>query len=340
VAKTYLFWDPLSDNVLQERDETGAVTAEYTAEPRLYGNVISQNRSGVQSQFHYDAQGSTLAVTDDNQNVTDTRAYSAFGETTESNGSTVFPFQYIGQKGYYRDSLTGQYLVRRRAYEPVAARWLEVDPLHVYHARDGFYIYTSNSPTARIDPSGLLAEGEVGWKRKLDWGPRLLDGKQASYDIGIIHILPPVPEGREQAWQAILCVRHWLTKSCKFVRDDILYAADIVTIGERKEIKDQLGLIPEEDDYCFYTEQCSHTVGFNRPDKKYEQIGGEVSERTYQTLMREMSDPKGTFSTTYIFVKKSCCDLRCPESVIVGFGPEGESLSIGGVGEWSSPPPR
>jgi hypothetical protein len=40
------FWDPLSDNILQERDETGAVTAEYTAEPGLYGNIISQNRSG------------------------------------------------------------------------------------------------------------------------------------------------------------------------------------------------------------------------------------------------------------------------------------------------------
>jgi hypothetical protein len=93
VAKTYLFWNPLSDNMLQERDETGAVTAEYTAEPGLYGNVISQNRGGVESQYHYDAQGSTLALTDDNQNVTDTRAYSAFGKPSESAGSTVFPFQ-------------------------------------------------------------------------------------------------------------------------------------------------------------------------------------------------------------------------------------------------------
>ena len=102
------FWDPLSDNILQERDETGAVTAEYTAEPGLYGNIISQNRGGVESQFHYDAQGSTLAVTDDNQNVTDTFAYTAFGEVTERTGTTEVPFQYIGQKGYYTDGLTGQ----------------------------------------------------------------------------------------------------------------------------------------------------------------------------------------------------------------------------------------
>ena len=33
MARTYFFWDPLSDNILQERDETGAVMAEYTTEP-------------------------------------------------------------------------------------------------------------------------------------------------------------------------------------------------------------------------------------------------------------------------------------------------------------------
>jgi RHS repeat-associated protein len=153
MAKTYLFWDPLSDNILQERDETGAVTAEYTTEPGLYGNVISQNRGGAESQFHYDAQGSTLAVTDDNQQVTDTRAYSAFGETTESTGSTSFPFQYIGQKGYYRDGLTGQYIVRRRSYEPVIARWFTVDPLRNINGTT-LYTYVGLRAVVAIDPSG------------------------------------------------------------------------------------------------------------------------------------------------------------------------------------------
>ena len=99
MPETNFFWDPLSDNVLQERDETGAVTAEYTAEPGLYGNIISQNRGGVESQYHYDARGSALAVTDDNQNVTDTFGYTAFGEVTERTGTTEVPFQYIGQEG-------------------------------------------------------------------------------------------------------------------------------------------------------------------------------------------------------------------------------------------------
>jgi hypothetical protein len=54
MPETNFFWDPLSDNILQERDETGTVTADYTTEPGLYGNVISQNRGDDESQFHYD----------------------------------------------------------------------------------------------------------------------------------------------------------------------------------------------------------------------------------------------------------------------------------------------
>src|SRR5262245_49583184 len=99
---TNFFWDPLSDNVLQERDEVGAVTAEYTTEHGLYGNVISQNLAGVESQLHFDAIGSALAVTDTSESITDACSYGAFGETTQSTGSGDFSLAYIGRSGYYR----------------------------------------------------------------------------------------------------------------------------------------------------------------------------------------------------------------------------------------------
>jgi YD repeat-containing protein len=82
MPETNFYWDPLSDNILQERDESATVRVSYTTEPGLYGNVISQHRGGVESQVHYDALGSTLAVTDD-QNTTDTLAYTAYGEVSE-----------------------------------------------------------------------------------------------------------------------------------------------------------------------------------------------------------------------------------------------------------------
>ena len=157
MAKTYLFWEPLSDNILQERDESGALVAEYTAEPGLYGNVISQRRSGVESQFHFDAVGSTLAVTDDNEQVTDARAYTAFGETTESTGGTVFQFQYIGKNEYYRGNVNGQSTVRRRSFAPQVIRWLSIDVTGSIGLTSE-YLYVSNSPIISLDPSGEEAD--------------------------------------------------------------------------------------------------------------------------------------------------------------------------------------
>ena len=121
-AVNYL-WDPDEDNIVKEFDDAGNTIADYTTEPFLYGDVISQRRSGVSHFYHFDAQGNTTELTDINGNTTDTRRYSAFGEITEGTGSTTFAFQFIGQKGYYRDALTGQYSTRLDIYEPTRARW-------------------------------------------------------------------------------------------------------------------------------------------------------------------------------------------------------------------------
>src|SRR5262245_49154371 len=147
-------WDELEDNIVEEYDDPGAIIADYTTEPDHFGNVISQHRSGQSSFFHYDAQGSTLAVTDDNQHVTDTFAYTAFGEVTERTGTTEVPFQYIGQRGYYTDGLTGQLLVRRRVYDPQTSGWLAVDQAGIRWSVTNWYGYVSNSPTVLVDASG------------------------------------------------------------------------------------------------------------------------------------------------------------------------------------------
>src|SRR5262245_4040875 len=141
MPETNFFWDPLSDNILQERDETGAVTAEYTAEPGLYGNVISQDRGGVESQFHYDALGSTLAATSGNQQITDARSYSSFGETVESSGNTELQSQYVGRFGYVPLASFEHYSIRRRHYVPGSGRWLSSDPLVELS-----YVFSDNNP--------------------------------------------------------------------------------------------------------------------------------------------------------------------------------------------------
>jgi RHS repeat-associated protein len=192
MPETNFFWDPLADNILQERDENGVVTAEYTTEPGLYGNVISQNRGGVESQFHFDAIGSTVAVTDTNQQVTATRAYTGFGEVADSTGETDFPFQFIGQQGYYRHD-GGICIVRRRALHPKNCRWKSSEPTQ---GNSGDYVYALNRPPIVIDPSGLAPlEVDTIWKHcfgcgghSVRWNYRIPAPKAPGRYIVVQHI--------------------------------------------------------------------------------------------------------------------------------------------------------
>jgi hypothetical protein len=181
VAVNYL-WNPINDNIVREFDDAGNTIAEYTTEPDLYGNVVSQYRNGQTSYLLSDGQGNTTELTNDAGNVTDTIRHSAFGEISERTGNTELPFQYVGQKGYYQDEDTWAFDVRRRSYiacisrwtstEPQGDGWKEINdleasslpliavPSHVLSRGRGSnrqyaYRYCDNDPVQLQDPSGL-----------------------------------------------------------------------------------------------------------------------------------------------------------------------------------------
>jgi RHS repeat-associated protein len=119
----------------------------------------------VESQYHFDALGSTLALTDGNEQVTDAYAYTAFGEVTETTGNTRNPFQYVGQRGYYTNVNIGGVAVRRRILASLSTRWMSSDPFgafadnveeHVLRHHGNVYQYVNNAPLNSIDPSGLV----------------------------------------------------------------------------------------------------------------------------------------------------------------------------------------
>jgi hypothetical protein len=64
------------------------------------------------SYYHADALGSTCALTDETQTVTDRYEYDAFGEQRAHSGQTVNPFRFVGEMGYYYDVDSENY------YEP------------------------------------------------------------------------------------------------------------------------------------------------------------------------------------------------------------------------------
>jgi RHS repeat-associated protein len=157
----HFLWDPIEDNIVEEFDDAGNTIADYTTEPFLHGDVISQHRGGQSRFYHFDGQGNTTSLTDANGNVTDTYAYNAFGEVTERTGSTVNPFQFVGQKGYYHDPATGDLIVRRRPLSAGDGKWRSPDPAGV--AEDpNLYRYAANNPISRFDPSGLKCVGYAG----------------------------------------------------------------------------------------------------------------------------------------------------------------------------------
>jgi len=64
MAKTRYVWDPVSDSLLQEKDgNTGVTQVTYTNEPAPYGPLRSERRGSETRQYHFDALGSTRALT-------------------------------------------------------------------------------------------------------------------------------------------------------------------------------------------------------------------------------------------------------------------------------------
>jgi len=122
---------------------------------------ISTNREGTKRYFHFDGLGSTWALTDENENVTDNYSYSAFGVTvtaTSTNGPSVNPMRFGGRWGYYDDgamgSSSGLSLLGVRYLSISTGRFWSWDPISRLHA----YLYVENSVTTLVDASGLLPD--------------------------------------------------------------------------------------------------------------------------------------------------------------------------------------
>jgi RHS repeat-associated protein len=163
-------WD--GAQVLMETDGSDDTQARYTLAPFGYGDLVSQRRGDDSRFFHFDAIGTTRALTDADQAVTDSYIHRAFGTYVSTAGDTLNYFRYIGKLGYYQDyaSPDGGFYVRRRYYAAGLGRFLSRDP--VDETGVGEYAYVRNRVTRRRDPSGLQWWWKpiVGiWKKLPSW---------------------------------------------------------------------------------------------------------------------------------------------------------------------------
>ncbi|SDP74441.1 RHS repeat-associated core domain-containing protein [Selenomonas ruminantium] len=125
--------------------------------------------------YHYasDELGSTIFITGQNSEVKNRYAYDVFGNTVDKEELIQNRYQYTGQQF---DSITQQYYLRARFYNPAIARFTQEDE----YQGDGLnlYAYCANNPVDYYDPSGYYKNpaGEmIGGISKCDFEAYLGD---------------------------------------------------------------------------------------------------------------------------------------------------------------------
>src|ERR1043166_2064490 len=171
--------------ILLETDTNNAPVAYC-----VYGLGLAQRISsdGAVATYHFNIQGSTVALTDSVGDVTDSYAYDSFGVLANANGNSPQPFRYLGRYGIIDDS-TGLLYARARYFNPQLGRFLTNDPVTGKDSDNqslNRYVYALNNPLRLIDVSGLspldwqvanstlayfLASSDTQHERIIQWHP-------------------------------------------------------------------------------------------------------------------------------------------------------------------------
>jgi RHS repeat-associated protein len=119
----------------------------------LGDRLIAEVREGSGPSFaHTDFLGSPVARTNSSGAVTERTEYEPYGATHAGTNPTG-----IGFTGHVNDADTGLVYMQQRHYDPLAGRFLSVDPV-VTDAKDGSffnrYEYAKNNPFKFKDPDG------------------------------------------------------------------------------------------------------------------------------------------------------------------------------------------
>ncbi|CAM4339515.1 RHS repeat-associated protein [Paenibacillus endophyticus] len=152
----------LLSQVLMETDEQGQAKAWYVYGLGLIGR---EDAAGNYQTYHYDRRGSTIALTDELGQATDTYQYGNYGESLGHEGESEQPFRYNGRDGVMTDP-NGLYHMRARYYNPEIKRFINRDVLSgsVGNGQTlNRYAYVNGNPVSYVDPFGLSRDGDSIW---------------------------------------------------------------------------------------------------------------------------------------------------------------------------------
>jgi RHS repeat-associated protein len=138
--------------VVAETDAIGAVQAYYV---RAGGQLLAVRRGPSQARYFLaDGLGSVRALADGMGTTTDTKSYTAYGETLAHSGSDSQPYGFAGEAF---DGVSGLSYNRARWMDPNTGTFLTYD-----HGPPTGYRYGRGNPVNMVDPSGFQSVAEVG----------------------------------------------------------------------------------------------------------------------------------------------------------------------------------
>jgi RHS repeat-associated protein len=179
------------DQVLEE-EVGGATTMQYVWSPVYVNAMIVRDRAtttpGTLNERLWvmqDANWNVVGLADGSGNVVERYAYSPFGVQTVydasynvRSGGSAYAFGY-GFQGMRFDSVTGLNEAQNRWYSPTLGRWASQDPIRFQGGHANLYEFVGNSPSNRLDPSGLAEKRP----KLVDGGRPTVKGSNGEWEI-------------------------------------------------------------------------------------------------------------------------------------------------------------
>ena len=129
-------------------------SARYLAALVLWLLAAVVAHAGTVTYIHTDAQGTPVMESDAQGHITKRFEYTPYGVVVTSVGAAP---DGPGYTGHVNDPETGLVYMQQRYYDPVAGRFLSIDPIDI-GAKNGYsfnrYTYAFNNPSGLTDPTG------------------------------------------------------------------------------------------------------------------------------------------------------------------------------------------
>lgn len=140
----------------------------------------------VTTTYHYNAQGSTIALSDDSGSAVGRFHYDPYGLLQRKEGNTDTIFQFNGHYGIATDP-TGLVHLNARFYNPYLKRFMNADPAG-FAGGMNWFAYSAGDPVNLMDPLGLgPADSE-----RYTWVDGVQDGIGT---LGFIPAVGAIPDG-------------------------------------------------------------------------------------------------------------------------------------------------